>query len=193
MNYSATKIFIRDLSSNLVFVWFVTILNSLKANIFAKLKYFSSPILNNVAFTFREKNSEKNILLFKKNHPIYWMTLEYIGVCVCVCVCILLSSGMNTNLRWHDASKYGILFMLDLEIALNMNIYIFTNLSTQTGCDTMSIFKWSLQVWILSLPSPRLVAIPRLKSPVFTTIYLLLKKEKLDSYSYSIWLYIKFV
>ena len=45
------------------------------------------------------------------------------------------------------------------------------NPSTRAGYDTRSIFKWSLQVWIQSFPSPRLVASPRLKNPVYPTIY----------------------
>ena len=39
-------------------------------------------------------------------------------------------------------------------------LYTFTNPSTRAGYDTRSIFKWSF-------PSPRLVALPRLKNLVF--------------------------
>ena len=56
-------------------------------------------------------------------------------------------------------------------VCVCMYVYIFTNPSARAGYDTRSIFKWSLQVWIQSFPSPRLVASPRLKNLVCPTIY----------------------
>ena len=47
-------------------------------------------------------------------------------------------------------------------------MYLFTNLSARAGDDTRSIFKLNL---IQSIPSPRLVASPRLKNQVIPTIY----------------------
>ena len=41
----------------------------------------------------------------------------------------------------------------------------------RAGCNTRSILKRVYQVLIQSFPSPRLVAIPRLKRPVCSTIY----------------------
>ena len=49
-------------------------------------------------------------------------------------------------------------------------IYSFTNTSTQVECDTSSIFKQNLKVWIQSFPSPWLVALPSLKKLVYPTI-----------------------
>ena len=55
-----------------------------------------------------------------------------------------------------------------------------TNPSVRAGCDTRSIFKRSLTGF--NFPSPRSVAIPRLKSSDCPTIYPLLEGEFLDSY-----------
>ena len=41
----------------------------------------------------------------------------------------------------------------------------------QVGYDTTSVLKLVLLVWTQSFPSPRLIGVQRLKSPVYTTIY----------------------
>ena len=51
------------------------------------------------------------------------------------------------------------------------SLTIFTNPSARAGYDTRSIFKRSLTDLNSEFPSPRLVASPRLKNPVFPTIY----------------------
>ena len=60
---------------------------------------------------------------------------------------------------------------------LILSVCVFINLFAQAVCDTRSIFKWSLTGLIQSFPSPRLVAIPRLKR----TSYPMLEEELLDS------------
>ena len=50
------------------------------------------------------------------------------------------------------------------------SLILFTNPFAQAGYDTRSIFKRSLTSLIESLPSPRLIASPRLKNPVYLPI-----------------------
>ena len=51
--------------------------------------------------------------------------------------------------------------------SLSIFIYVLTNPSSRAGCDTGSILLAGFNRFEYSLPSPRPVAIPRLKSPVY--------------------------
>ena len=62
---------------------------------------------------------------------------------------------------WCQSSKLRVSRPLCMDLATPL---------LQTGCYTMSVFKQSIISLNSSLPSPRLVAIPRLKSPVCHTI-----------------------
>ena len=72
-------------------------------------------------------------------------------------------------------------FILEYFNDIALNIYL-PNLSGWVECGTRSILSGALQAWIKSFPSPRLVAIPRLKSSVCPTIYLKLEGEQMDSF-----------
>ena len=59
---------------------------------------------------------------------------------------------------------------------------VLPNLSARAGYDTRSFLSGVKQVWLQSFPSPRLVAIPKLKNPVYPAFYPLLNRKKLDVY-----------
>ena len=60
-------------------------------------------------------------------------------------------------------------------------MYVFSNPQAPSPCDTRSIFK-IFNRFKFSFPSSRPVAIPMLKSSIYSPIYLLLEEEYLNEY-----------
>ena len=71
------------------------------------------------------------------------------------------------------------IFLYTIYVCMYICMYVCTHPSTRAGCDTMSILRGVWLAPIYSFPSPRLVAIPSLKSPI---TYAKLEEEELDSY-----------
>ena len=73
-----------------------------------------------------------------------------------------MCSDTNNIIHWERDKKW---------ISGESNAYL-PNPSARAEYDTRSIFSAEfLQVWIQSIPSPRLVASPKLKNTVCPTIY----------------------
>ena len=83
------------------------------------------------------------------------------------------------NIKWVALSFTRLVHLLG-KSPFSYSVCIYLIPPPQAGCNTRSIFKLQL-VWIQSFPFPRLVAWPRLKNPVFPTIYSLLGRGHVDS------------
>ena len=85
------------------------------------------------------------------------------------------TSSQLGNMHLHHHKLIGK--EIDIHLYIYIYIYIFTNSFARAQGEFLSGVE---QVWIQSFLSLRLVASPRLKNPVFPTIYPLLEQKESD-------------
>ena len=102
----------------------------------------------------------------------------YIYMCVCVRVCVFGLFGSKVGRgRCYEANLSSVFTHMYYQynyIYIYIYIYIY-NSSARTRCDRRSIFEQSLTrvklEFDICFPSPRIIAVSRLKSQVCTNIY----------------------